>query len=96
MSSPAIWPPRMKEALNFSPPLSRKGPSRRSIARIASDTTLATSNIEPTDQMCGGSAAARWPSTLITACVAARPPELRSTSTRSPARSKTVILQNLA
>ena len=86
----------MNEALNFRPPVSRNGPSRRSMSRIASDTRLATSNIEPTLQMCGGSAAARWRSTLITACVAARPPELSSTSTRSPARSNTVILQNLA
>ena len=35
-------------------------------------------------------------STLITACVPARLPELSRTSTRSPARSNTVILQNVA
>ncbi len=35
-------------------------------------------------------------SRLMTACVPARLPELSSTSTRSPTRSKTVILQNVA
>src|SRR5580698_9127699 len=35
-------------------------------------------------------------STLITACVPARLPELSRTITRSPGRSNTVILQNLA
>ena len=42
------------------------------------------------------SAAAFWASTLTTACVPARLPELNSTSTRSPGRSNTVILQNEA
>ena len=41
-------------------------------------------------------AAQRWFSTPITACVPARLPELSSTMTRSPRRSNTVILQNLA
>ena len=86
----------MKEALNLMPPLSMNGASRFSMLRSASDTRLATSNIEVALQMCGGLPAARWRSTLITACVAARPPELSSTSTRSAARSNTVILQNLA
>ena len=62
----------------------------------ASDTRLATSNIEATLQRCGGSPVARWRSRLITVWVPARLPELNSTSTRSPARSNTVILQKLA
>jgi len=41
-------------------------------------------------------AAQRWFSTPITACVPARFPELNKTMTRSPRRSNTVILQNLA
>ena len=42
------------------------------------------------------SAPQRWFSTPITACVPARLPELSRTITRSPRRSNTVILQNLA
>ncbi len=46
--------------------------------------------------MLASPASQRWFSTLITACVPARLPELNSTMTRSPRRSNTVILQNLA
>jgi hypothetical protein len=38
----------------------------------------------------------RWVNTLMIAWVPARLPELRRTITRSPLRSNTVILQNLA
>src|SRR5450432_230212 len=90
--SPMIWPPRMNEALKDSSCFSRCSPSRRSIARIASETTRATSNMVRALRIPAVSAC--WVRTPMTAWVPARLPELSNTSTRSPARSKTVILQN--
>jgi hypothetical protein len=66
------------------------------MSRIASETRLGTSNIEPTLRSCGASASARRRSRLITVWVPASPPELSSTSTRSPARSNVVVLQKRA
>jgi len=65
------------------------------MSRMASETTTAMSNMVPTVHMFGGPSLASplCLSTLITACVPARFPELKRTTTRSPARSKTVILQ---
>src|SRR5450432_173658 len=88
----------MKEALKEIGPPARKGLSRRSISLTASDTSTATSNIvRAVHRLIGpDSTCARWRSTLITACVPARLPELSSVRTRAPTRSNTVILQNLA
>src|SRR6266404_1894486 len=88
----------MKEALNGIGPLSRKGASRRSMSRTASETSTATSNMVRAFHRLGGPSGTslRCFSTLITACVPAKLPELSKISTRSPGRSNTVILQNLA
>src|SRR6266849_4119225 len=97
--SPLIWPPMMNEALNGLALLSRYLPSRRSISRTASETTTTTSNIVRAFQTLVtpvSCASPRCFSTLMTACVPARFPELSKTITRSPGRSNTVILQKVA
>ena len=68
------------------------------MSRIASATSIATSNIVRALQRLAAASPAsqRWFSTPITAWVPARLPELSRTMTRSPRRSNTVILQNLA
>ena len=68
------------------------------MSRIASDTSIATSNIVCAVHRFGPAAfsAQRRVSTPMTACVPARLPELSSTITRSPGRSNTDILQNFA
>jgi hypothetical protein len=88
----------MNEALKPTSFSCRYSPSRRSISRIASATSIATSNIVRALQrwVASSPAAQLLFSTPITACVPARFPELNSTMTRSPRRSNTVILQNFA
>src|SRR5579859_1161193 len=88
----------MKDALNVRSFFARYGWSRRSMSRIAFDTSPATSNIVRTDHTVGDPSFASpfCLSTLMTACVPARLPELRRTRTRSLGRSRTVILQNEA
>ena len=88
----------MNEALNVTSLASSDGPSRRSMSRIASDTRLAASNMVRTFHSDAGlsGSSPRCLSRLMMACVPARLPELRSTSTRSPVRSNSVILQNFA
>ena len=88
----------MNEALKLMSLCSRNFPSRRSMSRIASATSIAPSNIVFAVHRLADPlpSAQRWFSTPITAWVPARLPELSSTMTRSPARSNTVILQNLA
>src|SRR6185295_6030736 len=68
------------------------------MSRMASATSIATSNIVRALQRFppASPASQRWLSTLITACVPARLPELSKTITRSHRRSNTVILQNRA
>src|SRR5450432_2346322 len=96
--SPLIWPPMTNEGLKVKALFSRCFPWRSSTSRIASETTTAISNIVRTLQMFGTPSCASplCFRTLTTACVPARLPELNSTITRSPMRSKTVILQNCA
>src|SRR4051812_31985209 len=87
----------MNEALKASELRSRCSLSRRSVARMASETTQATSNmVRALYRLGGASPAGTAPcvSKLMTAWVPARLPELSKTSTRSPGRSKAVILQN--
>ncbi len=88
----------MNDALKPTSLSCKYSPSRRSMSRIASATSIATSNIVRALHRLGtvSPAAQRWSSTPITACVPARLPELSRTITRSPLRSNTVILQNLA
>jgi hypothetical protein len=88
----------MNEALNTISCSFRCSASRRSTSRVASETRPATSNMVRAFHRFGlpSFASPRCLSTLMMAWVPARPPELRRTITRSPGRSNTVILQNLA
>src|SRR6185503_14275214 len=84
------------DALKLTSLASRCLPSRLSTARVASDTQVTASNIVRAVHRLHlpSSTSPRCLRMLITACVPARFPELRSTMTRSPSRSNTVILQN--
>ena len=71
--------------------------SRPLTSRIASDTSIAASNMDSALHRLATPSLAftRCFSTLMTACVPARLPELNRTMTRSPARSNEFILQKL-
>ena len=86
----------MNEALKLMSLGSRYTPSRRSISRIASATSLAASNITRAFHRLGVllPASQRLSNKPMTAWVPARFPELNNTMTRSPRYSNTVILQN--
>src|SRR6478609_9140806 len=91
-------PTTMNEALKRMLFSSRYPASRFSISRVASETSLTTSNIvrAPIRLVAASPSAQRCLNTLMTAWVPARFPELSRTITRLPRRSNTVILQNLA
>ncbi len=98
IGSPLICPPMMNEALNGIVLRASASPSRRSVSRTASETSVATSNMVRAVQIVvlpAGGSSPRCFSRLITACVPARLPELKSTMERSPSRSNTVVLQNV-
>src|SRR5271168_532254 len=88
----------MNEALKRMLFSSRYPASRFSISRVASETSVTTSNIvrAPKRLVAASPSAQRCVNTLMTAWVPARFPELSKTTTRLPRRSNTVILQNLA
>src|SRR5450432_705879 len=98
MGPPLIWPPTMNDALKSISLSCRYSPSRRSMSRIASAVSVATSNMVRAFQRLEVALPAeqRLFSTPMTAWVPARLPELRKMMTRSARRSNTVILQNFA